>query len=410
MFPAFDRSPSSALGIGFRALLLVAIALASGCHIIPNTDTASSRTGWAHSNLYNAPAPYPKLFVEIDAVEGYGPTKDELHALEEFLQRYCDKPGGITLKVDTIIPKRTARGRSAESLALEHLKGAPDPASALLYILFYDGRLRKNGKTENPSFTALPHPIVYIDRSYHLALNPYGKTFSRAMLLHETGHALGLCAESSQHGDEGHCLDSTCLMYSSLVFHGRRFFTFRNPWTNISLCKACAADLARNKTRTADGRFGFWGGYFVRHEEGYQVIGLPNWNYVHFGEPLRDVPDSIVADRQEAIVQITRGDYEACSTVADLNPWEHMPAFTRWTRDDRPGMQELAAGVFEKIVRQVEAMPDEEALPYLTDDFIAAAAPFPAIKERLVALREDLSAPAGYGGQLAREPRSAGSN
>ena len=387
--------------------------MTAGCQVFPHTDTEPSKQGWEHSNLYNPRAPYPKLFVEIDAVEGTGPTPTELRALEEFLQRHCDKPDGIRLKIDSMIPRRVAMGRSAESLALEYVQGPPDERSAFLYLLFYNGRWRgSDAKSENPAFTPQPFPIIWIDRSYRMLGNPYGGTFARAVLLHETGHALGLCATDNHHGKEGHCTNEACVMSSAINFQIRRFLTLRNPWTNTTLCQDCTDELARNKAATANAKFDFWRGYFRRKEDGYQVLGLPSLTYVNFGEPLAEPPEDLVQLRRELMSEMARGESLGRWTVRRFDPWENFAAFNRFTREKNDQVRAIARRVFDSIVVELEEHADTESariLELLTDEFIAAAQDFPEQHEKLVAIREEASAPAGYGARLSAVPPRQGS-
>src|SRR5688500_7411888 len=286
-----------------RRASLVAMACCfglGGCHIFPKTSTVLSTSDWEHTNLYNHRAPHSRLLVEIDAVEGQGPTKDELRSLEEFLRRYCDKPAGITIKVDSIIPRGTALGRTAESLALEFMAGSTEADTAFLYIIFYHARLRGKGvATENPSFSPLPHPIVYIDRSYHMLGNPYPATFARAVLLHETGHALGLCATTNHHGGGGHCKTSSCRMNPSIAFNPYRFITLRNPWTNTALCSHCVTQLEQYKSTPSTPNVDFWHGYYRFTQAGYQAFGAPGLYYVKFGDPLTVPHDALQEARGE---------------------------------------------------------------------------------------------------------------
>lgn len=411
------NSPTSTAD-GVRLLvataLLLCFAFGAGCQIWPKTYTQSSKSDWEHSNLYNRASPYAKLLVEIDAVEGYGPTREEVRALEAFLREHCDKPGGITIKIDDVIPKRVAVGRTAESLAVEYLDSSRDGESAVFYILFYDGRLRwKNAPTENPSFSHFPHPVVYIDRSYRILGNPYGRTFSRAVLLHEAGHALGLCATANHHGSEGHCTTEHCMMNASIKFDIRRFFTLRNPWTNKALCQECVGDLSRYKTWAGSSRLDFWHGYFRRQEEGYQVFGLPGLLYVRFGDPLAEPNDELLKMRQTAIPGMARGEYIFWGMAERFDSWQHLEALARFTREPNGTLRDMGRGIFEDIVAQIETAAGEDLddpLAFLTDEFIATAGGFPEQQAKLVALREEFCAPPGYGANLTKSANRRAEN
>ena len=91
---------------------------------------------------------HPSLYVEVDAVEGAEPTENMLKMLDAFLRKHCDKPGGITIERSSVIPRKAARGYSADSLAAGYLEGPPVQTNrappAFLYILFYDSRVNAN--------------------------------------------------------------------------------------------------------------------------------------------------------------------------------------------------------------------------------------------------------------------------
>jgi hypothetical protein len=385
------------------------LLLAAGCQVFPKTSTVSSNRDWDHNNLYNTRAPYPRLYVEIDAVEGYAPSERDRLALEEFLRRYCDKPGGITVKVDTIIPRQTARNRTADSLAIEYMGGPDVPDAAYLYVLYYNGRLQgKDRGVENPSFSHQPYPIVYIDRAYHMLGNPFGRTFSRAVLLHETGHALGLCATSSHHAKGGHCTNHACRMNPALNFNITRFVMLRNPWDNVELCKDCIADLDRNRSSPAVASIDFWHGYYRRREAGYQVLGLPGLKYVRFGEPLAAPDDQLKEARRLWMADLASGRYANWYNIEAFDPFEHLDALARFAQEKDDHLRMAMKDLFLKLFDRLDELGETEAenvLPLLSDEFIALAQEYPEERAKFVSLREELAAPCGYGASLTRQPR-----
>jgi hypothetical protein len=292
---------------------------------------------------------------------------------------------------------------------VEYLDGTPDPEAALLYVLFYNSKLKGSGAgVDNPAFSHDPHPIVWIDRGYRMLGNPYPTTFSRAVLLHETGHALGLCARTNHHGKEGHCSTADCLMHRSIRFDITRFLTLRNPWANIALCADCQNELAANRVQPASQRYEFWHGYFRRREDGYQVMGVPGVTYVNFGPALAAPTDDMLEMRRRAIVDMARGEYLHWATIGNFDPWEHLPALRRFAREGNAPLPRLMESLFEDLFGKLEELAEkrpEEALEWLTDEFIEVTKEFPEQGTKFASLREDLSAPPGYGAQLTRQPR-----
>lgn len=354
---------------------------------------------WDHTYLLNHARPYAKLVVEIDAVAGAAPSRTELRELEALLKRYCAKPGGVTLRVDQVIPRHVARARTVESLALEYVDGPADEEAAFLYLIFYDTRLRGPAAVvSKPSFSPFPFPSIAIDRAYRMRGNLYRGTFDRAVLRHETCHALGLCAQASRHALNGHCIDDTCLMYSNLFFSVGRFLTLRNPWKNTALCRDCEAELQHNMAVAPKPNERFWRGYLCRIEDGYQVLGLPGFVYVHFGEPLAEPDRELTEWRQQTAAAMAGDDTVLSAATNTFDPWQHVPALARFSREPEPTLRELAQKLFERIAAALTTMATTdpaEARSTLSDGLIEAAAPFPAVQAALAALRQRIAEPAG---------------
>lgn len=377
------------------ALVLVSLA-SSGCLLMPKTRSEPSRSGWEHSNLFNSRTPYPKLVVEIDAVEGQGPSAAELRDLEAFLREFCDKPGGIIVKVDDIIPRDAVADRPAEVLALEYLDGTTDPDTALLYVLFYNSRLRsKDRRSDHPAFSPLPHPVVWMDRSYSFPVNVWRGTFRRTILLHELGHALGLCAASSHHGAGGHCTNEPCRMNPSIEMNFRRLLTLRNPWVNRSLCTDCVQDLARFREQPASPKFAFSQGYFRRDEDGYHVLGRPGFTYIRFGVVTNDPPTELHTARQEALAGLRESGDTSSVTIEAFDPWEALPAFSRFLRETSADSTMIAGKLVDQIADSMEEAAKsepQEVRERLSDEFLAAIQPHAAQHQRLTRLRDELDA------------------
>jgi len=251
---------------------------------IPGWQTESTT-----STIYVAPNPYPSLLVEIDAVEGFVPTPAHLNHLRNFLQKHCQKPGGIKIVVDDIIPAKTAKMRTASSLALEYIDGPPNNKTALLYIFCYNQKFTKDEKggsnyTHSTQYTT----ALFINyASISLFANKDSELWEM-IFPHEAGHALGLCVNPS-HSDGAHCKNTEglgCLMSpgyspSTLFTRGLAFIGMGN--SDYQLCSDCLADLKQYAESRPLENVSYLGPYFVRSEKDYHVITLPYFTYFHFG-------------------------------------------------------------------------------------------------------------------------------
>ncbi len=379
----------AAAGLG-----LVALFGLSGCLTRP--DTEPYRTlGWERHRLPNAARPYDKLLVEVDAVEGSEPNAAELADLKTFLAHFTSKPGGVTVKLDNLIPPAKARGRAADSLALEYLNGPSDEQTAFLYVLCYRGRLSPlRGQAENPNFTHYPYPsAIFINRAYAFGWFSLSSRARQLIMRHEVGHALGL-ADNRRHSERGHCTNEGCLMRPGLRFDFFRLLTFRPPFTNTEFCADCRRDLESYQLADAPPGARFWQGYFVRSGEGYHVFTLPGMVYVHLGEFAQVDAARLAALRREALGSITgRGDrkYEL---HGDL------PAAAAGLRrfvereTEAEGLKELAEKTLASCLAQAEAIQDSdrETAREIVGVALPAAAPkFPELHARLQALHDRLA-------------------
>jgi hypothetical protein len=378
------------------ALTLAAASLAvGGCQsFMPKSETHSSKADWEHSYFVNHRAPYAKLEVEIDVVQGTAPSSRELRELQAFLNRFCDKPGGITLRISDIIPRSVAATRGGDSLALEYCGGPSDAQTAYLYLIYYDSRLRGPDVTvDKPSFSS-HFPTIYIDRGYRLSGNPYAGTFARAILLHEAGHALGLCATTNHHGAEGHCTNDACLMAPALNFSVRRFLTLRNPWTNRALCPDCVAELERNKTIAPAHTQHYRDGYLIRNETGYHILTAPALLYVHFGDASGLPDEELVTWRNKSAGQLARGEIGFAAATNTFQLDGNLDALARFAGEKDHQVHDLAQHLLEDIAGKVEKLAADDAelaRTVLSDDFIRTMENFPDLHNKLTQLRSRLA-------------------
>ena len=285
------------IGINWRCFavsVLAAVGLLTGCASKPprsdSTDLSNitQRSNfWYPHLMYLLAAPHNRLYVEVDAVEGCEPGEDNLKLLRQFLASYCQKPGGIEIVRNDVIPIKDAQGLSRRSLARKFLNGPPEHSGsppAFMYVLFYDGAVADKPmmvasqtaqshspeRDKNPHVEFLPYPAIIYDNAR------YGIPTSRdELLIHEAGHLLGLAQRDV--GAAGyHCLDEECLMNPTIRVHISRLLTLRDPVRQRQLCAQCAAQLASSLKQAPPANVRFVGPVLVRSEIGYHVLSLPS--------------------------------------------------------------------------------------------------------------------------------------
>jgi hypothetical protein len=277
----------------FRGAILILF-----CLMLAGCSTPASRPSQADAAiaglgnpdlLYLCPSPYSRLLVEVDAVEGCVPKESELQNLRDFLSKYCDKPDGIEIVRSDVIPAKAAKGLSSRALARKYLNG-PGPANAsspaFLYVLYYDDTLgrypwgtRFLHRGALPQ-TDSPYPAIYLNTHFSLGMDLDG------ILLHETGHNLGLVSRST-HAHGGHCLNWGCLMGTHVDYVLE--FRWLPGMGQSTLCPECVAELKQRATQPPPVNLRFVGPVLVRSETGYHVLSLPDRDRLIIGDPTGEV-------------------------------------------------------------------------------------------------------------------------
>lgn len=256
--------------IGFVCLALVM----SGCG--SSSTSGLMPTYQKPELLYLQAEPYPRLYVEIDTVEGTEPDGKALAELKDFLAKYCDKPGGIEMVRDEPIPLAEAKRTHPYFLALKNMSGPPqsdgEKPTAYLYILFYDSKRLGHRKKFNPHVNCGYPCAIYYDVAYWRVFQQH---FFAKALKHEAGHVLGLC-KSTTHGDGAHCRNKDCLMWPKISVRLRTIlFGIAPPKKQEDLCEDCRRDLEAARQSDPDSHLTFSGPVLVRREQGYFVASLP---------------------------------------------------------------------------------------------------------------------------------------
>jgi hypothetical protein len=212
-----------------------------------------------------------RLVVEIDWVEGMHPSDRAMNALKETLQRYAPQDKKIDVVLDDEIPFEeweVLPTADTWTLTQKWLDVVPDLSRKLhvLYILYVP-----RSSKEHHSYYGF-HAITQVQRgdlripveSIAMFMEPIRQKSilmirnsegERATLIHELGHAFGLCSnwEHEQRGNPNHCRNVECVVTEprtrSIAYNFLPgLFAGRLP---RNYCDDCRADLARYRTRLA---------------------------------------------------------------------------------------------------------------------------------------------------------------
>ncbi len=231
-------------------LVLVALALV-GCASLPRPD------GPAGPSLRDGrlldPDP-PGLLIELDRVDGSGPRA---RALARFLRRmavYVDKPGGLELVVDGVVPLEDyePKGSRIRALAARVRSVGNPPDKQVLHILYapsfgkYRGYAwRRDTMDRHGRRYRAPLVVIFADRLKPIAWIS-GVMQEASVLVHEVGHACGLATDPG-HSHEGHCTNGWCSMYDGVDARSAFYWFFPALFAGqlpVAYCRDCRADLA----------------------------------------------------------------------------------------------------------------------------------------------------------------------
>jgi hypothetical protein len=215
------------------AALALLGALALGCSDAP-TGPGTGGSDYAHDRAVGASAhdllsadAFVRLVVQVQYVEGAGPTQQGLAHLEAFLNARLNKPGGIEIRrdEDPIGPAtgRTYSAADIRALEQEHRTEYTRGDTLAAYLIFVDGEYTQAnvlGIAYNNTSTALFGQKI--QQNTGGIGQPQRVTVEGTVANHEFGHIMGLVNNGSDmqepHQDPNpehgrHCDDSRCLMY-----------------------------------------------------------------------------------------------------------------------------------------------------------------------------------------------------
>ncbi len=182
---------------------------------------------------YLRPDPYPRLVVELDAVEGLALADDVVGPLLLALDGLVDKPGGIELVVDDSLPASAGRDwtfAELEQLAEQTFDLEVEPDTIKIHVLLLDGSYHESDGDELLGLAWGHRHAALFQLGIQAACSTGngGKGLSSkscrsaelGVLAHEIGHVIGLVNNGvpmvEDHEDPehpNHTRDSDCLMY-----------------------------------------------------------------------------------------------------------------------------------------------------------------------------------------------------
>ena len=250
----------------WRVLFRVALALCAtalvGCAHLPKPDGADGPS--SRDAAYLDGEDSPRLLVEIDHVEGTAPRPRSVGTLLKKIELYLDKPGGVEVVLDDLIPREEWEEDSGviRRLARRYRSLEATEGTVVLHVLYGPGYLKYWG------FAWSRRTMQHADRDYGAALmvvlqdrlKPIawitGVKQESNVLVHELGHVLGL-ATNPGHSTKAHCTNAHCLMYDGV--DARTFWLYFFPtlftgYLPLDFCRDCQGDLYERWSGVPPGR------------------------------------------------------------------------------------------------------------------------------------------------------------
>jgi hypothetical protein len=221
--------------IGRRSVFVLALAsqfAAAGCgSAARGTPARVEQTQPGDLALdYVTAQNFRSLKVEVDFIEGFGPSLDAIAKIRDLWERRLDKPGGVDVVIDTEIPRTEAKEvwEIGDIVALEGQHRAnftgdrANRGTAVIWVVYL------NGKSEFDSGQSRALGVAYEGSSVAVFRENVDRTSSpevrdnveALVLAHEGGHLFGLVNNGvpmvNDHEDRAHPrhdVNSACAMY-----------------------------------------------------------------------------------------------------------------------------------------------------------------------------------------------------
>lgn len=229
----------------------ICVAALVGCAHLPKPDGAAGPS--YRDAAYLDAGAAKSLLVEIDYVEGTSPRPRSIGTLLKQIDLYLDKPGGVEVVLDDLIPRDEWREdpRAIRQIAYRYRSQEAPEGGTVLHILYGPGYRKYRGfawprwtmQEDDPDYGA-GLMVVLQDRLKPIAWVTGVKQESN-VLVHELGHLLGL-ATNPGHSTKAHCTNAHCLMYDGV--DARTFWLYFFPtlftgYLPLDFCSDCRQDL-----------------------------------------------------------------------------------------------------------------------------------------------------------------------
>ncbi len=229
-----------------------------------NVDPNNSTPTLSRVQMLALAQPYSKLVVELDYVEGFAPNDiDARYA--SYMANLVDKPDGIEVVRDQSLVSPGAEHvwtfEELKTLMTNNLTLELEPNEVRIHVIFVNGGYEKDSAEGSTLGLAWLNNIVMFEETIRAGCQRpilQGKLceFTElAILLHETGHVLGLVDNgaplTSEHLDTEHghhCTNPDCIMYweyeGSKLIDALRSKLDTSDEAVIEFDSACLMDLA----------------------------------------------------------------------------------------------------------------------------------------------------------------------
>jgi hypothetical protein len=232
------------------AILVFLILALGGCASLPKPDGPHGPS--LRDGALLDPTP-PGLLIELDRVEGAAPRPQALARFLRQTARTVDKPAGIELVVDGVLPRGDyeAKGSRIRSLAARNRSlGTPDNQQ-VVHLLYapefgkYRGYAwRRDAMDRYGRRYRAPLVVIFTDQLKPIAWIS-GVIQEASVLIHEMGHAYGLATDPG-HSHAGHCTNGWCSLYDGVDARSAFYWFFPALFAGqlpLGYCRDCRDDL-----------------------------------------------------------------------------------------------------------------------------------------------------------------------